>query len=43
MDGDACLGPKLGIGEAELLGATAGKGLVKVAASFDIVLSTKVE
>ena len=37
LGGDACLGLKLGIGEVELLGAMAGKRLVEVAASFDIV------
>ena len=37
LGGDVCLGPKLGIGEVELLGVTAGKRLVEVVASFDIV------
>lgn len=35
--GEACLGPNEGIGEVELLGAMAGKGLVAVAASLEMV------
>ena len=31
---EACLGPNKGRGEVELLGATAGKGLVAVAVNF---------
>ena len=38
--GEACLGPKEGMGEVELLGATAGKGLVEVAARLEIVWRT---
>ena len=40
LGGEACQGPELGIGDVELLGVTAGKGLVEVAASFNIVWST---
>ena len=42
LGGEACLGPKLGIGEVELLGVTTGKGLVEVVASFKMVWRTKV-
>ena len=42
LGGEACLGLKLGIGEVELLGAAAGKGLVEVVASFEMVWRTKV-
>ena len=37
LGGDVCRGPKLGIGEVELLGATVGKRLVEVAVIFNIV------
>ena len=40
LGGEACLGLKLGIGEVDLLGATAGKGLVEMAVSFKMVWST---
>ena len=35
--GEVSLGPNEGIRKDELTGATAGKGLVDVAASFDMV------
>ena len=34
---EVCLGPTEGRGEVELLGVIAGKGLVAVAASFEMV------
>ena len=40
FSGEACLGLKLGIGKVDLLGVTAGKGFVEVAASFEMIWRT---
>ena len=39
FSGEVCLGPKLGIGKVDLLGATVGKGFVEVAC-FEMIWRT---